>query len=466
MAYHYAFSANAAVKKLDERHRLGNNSPLFFLVCSGYFMDKHWLTIIIVLIIIGVIVDGVRRMRRARQNSIRMSLRPRFREEDATSRDDDDYGSEFPNGGARASDKQIDPELIQKARKKYGLSNYGLSNYGLSNYGVSSDSPTWGEKVAAYTGLSPTADPAAKPATTRIEPYLEADPLLDDIHAPETECKETTSMEDAREPVASATNHAPDATTDDTTTDDATKDQTHETPTQASLDFDTTVPMLMDALEDDEVTGEAMVPKQNQVAPQDRDRPAVNRPRATPGASPSPGDQAPREPKRADRGQWDNAKPSTATPAASPSTPPTDILAIHLKAPENEYFYGSDLLELILNNGLRFGAMEIFHHHAGEDGEGPVLFSMANMVKPGTFELPTFETFSTLGLSFFITLPTEAGNPMRAFDTMLSAAQDMAGQLGGELNDEQHSVLTRQTIEHYRERIRDFSRRQQLPNHQ
>ncbi len=45
---------------------------------------------------------------------------------------------------------------------------------------------------------------------------------------------------------------------------------------------------------------------------------------------------------------------------------------------------------------------------------------------------------------------------------MLATAKAIAKQLQGELKDENRSVLTGQTIEHYRERIRDFSRRQRL----
>ncbi len=39
---------------------------------------------------------------------------------------------------------------------------------------------------------------------------------------------------------------------------------------------------------------------------------------------------------------------------------------------------------------------------------------------------------------------------------MLNAAQQISNDLGGELKDDQRNVLTSQTIEHYRQRIRDF----------
>jgi cell division protein ZipA len=68
-------------------------------------------------------------------------------------------------------------------------------------------------------------------------------------------------------------------------------------------------------------------------------------------------------------------------------------------------------------------------------------------------------------VSLFLALPVETGSYMEAFDAMLATAKGIAEQLQGELKDENRSVLTGQTVEHYRERIRDFSRRQQLEKH-
>ena len=43
---------------------------------------------------------------------------------------------------------------------------------------------------------------------------------------------------------------------------------------------------------------------------------------------------------------------------------------------------------------------------------------------------------------------------------MLEVAQQIRGALDGELKDDHRSVMTAQTIEHYRQRIRDFELRQ------
>ena len=99
--------------------------------------------------------------------------------------------------------------------------------------------------------------------------------------------------------------------------------------------------------------------------------------------------------------------------------------------------------------------MSIFHRHADTDGKGPVMFSMANMLKPGTFTLSEMEEFTTLGVSFFMQLPNKLGN-MQCFEQMLGTAQAVQKELDAVLKDENRSVFTRQTIEHSRQRIRDF----------
>jgi cell division protein ZipA len=108
---------------------------------------------------------------------------------------------------------------------------------------------------------------------------------------------------------------------------------------------------------------------------------------------------------------------------------------------------------------MKLGNMSIFHRHAEANGSGPVMFSMANMVKPGTFDMSSMDTVATPGVSLFQQLPSQL-NQMKCFDQMLETANALKSALDGELKDEQRSVLTRQTIEHCRQRIRDFELRQ------
>ncbi|BAP44336.1 cell division protein ZipA [Pseudomonas sp. 21LCFQ02] len=139
-------------------------------------------------------------------------------------------------------------------------------------------------------------------------------------------------------------------------------------------------------------------------------------------------------------------------------TPLEEVLVISVISRDESGFKGPALLQNILESGLRFGEMDIFHRHESMAGNGEVLFSMANAIKPGVFDLDDIDHFSTRAVSFFLGLPGPR-HPKQAFDVMVAAARKLAHELNGELKDDQRSVLTAQTIEHYRQRIVEFERR-------
>lgn len=152
-------------------------------------------------------------------------------------------------------------------------------------------------------------------------------------------------------------------------------------------------------------------------------------------------------------------KPAAASSVSAQEAPrapgPQEVIIINVMARQGEMLAGYELLPVLRQQGLRLGEMSIFHRHTETNGNGPVIFSMANMVKPGTFELAGMEEFTTPGVSFFLQMPNEIGN-MPAFELMLGAATAVRNALDGELKDEHRSTVTRQTVEHCRQRIRDF----------
>ncbi|MCX2890907.1 MULTISPECIES: cell division protein ZipA [Pseudomonas] len=191
--------------------------------------------------------------------------------------------------------------------------------------------------------------------------------------------------------------------------------------------------------------------------------------RATAAADAQQGDlnlsAEPREPDLFADSDEDFAADNTrgnAAPAASSSVkelpPAEEVLVISVISRDEGGFKGPALLQNILESGLRFGEMDIFHRHESMAGHGEVLFSMANAVKPGVFDLDDIDHFSTRAVSFFLGLPGPR-HPKQAFDVMVAAARKLAHELNGELKDDQRSVLTAQTIEHYRQRIVEFERR-------
>jgi cell division protein ZipA len=182
-----------------------------------------------------------------------------------------------------------------------------------------------------------------------------------------------------------------------------------------------------------------------------RGRRTARRPEPQPGSGRWPELQQPRRRFRR-RHQGSAAVSDKDQPQAE------EVLVISVICRDAAGFKGPALLQNILESGLRFGEMDIFHRHESMAGNGEVLFSMANAVKPGVFDLDDIDHFSTPAVSFFLGLPGPR-HPKQAFDVMVAAARKLSQELNGELKDDQRSVLTAQTIEHYRQRIVEFERR-------
>ncbi|MEC7766200.1 MAG: cell division protein ZipA, partial [Pseudomonadota bacterium] len=137
----------------------------------------------------------------------------------------------------------------------------------------------------------------------------------------------------------------------------------------------------------------------------------------------------------------------------------SEVVVINVMAKKGFDFVGDDLMQVLISNGLRFGEMNIFHKRLGNDSKSVLVFSVANILNPGTFDLNNMDSFRTLGISLFLALPTAINNG-DAFEQMLTVAQQVSSSLDGELKDDHRNVMTAQTIEHYRQRISDFELRQ------
>ena len=134
------------------------------------------------------------------------------------------------------------------------------------------------------------------------------------------------------------------------------------------------------------------------------------------------------------------------------------IISLFVTAREGRVFQGPDLVVAAEKVGLEYGDMGIFHRLDDRSAAlGPV-FSVANMVKPGNFDLPHIDTLTTPGLGFFMTLPGPL-NALDAWDAMLPAAQRMAELLDGVVLDAERNALGRQGIQHIRDDLRNWDRR-------
>jgi cell division protein ZipA len=138
-----------------------------------------------------------------------------------------------------------------------------------------------------------------------------------------------------------------------------------------------------------------------------------------------------------------------------------EFLAISLKVPKENPISGAQLLPALITLGMKYGENNIFHRHVNNNGKGPVVFSLANLFKPGVFDIDNMENESIRGLSLFMTLPTES-DAHQVFNMMHNAARKLADEFNAEILDDNRSTLTKQGLQQYVERIRDFERRRLL----
>ncbi|MFS6537728.1 cell division protein ZipA [Idiomarina loihiensis] len=134
---------------------------------------------------------------------------------------------------------------------------------------------------------------------------------------------------------------------------------------------------------------------------------------------------------------------------------PEEVIALHVKGPVQ----GAVLLQMMTELGCKFGELGIFHRYENTAGTGPMIFSVANMFNPGTFDLDNMENFETDGVAFFMALPMKFDG-QQAFNMMLNAAKKLATEIPqGQVLDGQRQLLTRQSIHEARQRIREFERK-------
>lgn len=138
------------------------------------------------------------------------------------------------------------------------------------------------------------------------------------------------------------------------------------------------------------------------------------------------------------------------------------IVTLYIAARAGAKLRGPDIVVAAEKTGLTYGHMNIFHRLVeGHPERGPV-FSVANIMKPGGFDMATIQSLETPAIAFFLTLPAPVP-ALDAWETMLPTAQRMAELLDGVLLDESRNALGRQRIQHLRDELRAWDRQQETP---
>lgn len=136
------------------------------------------------------------------------------------------------------------------------------------------------------------------------------------------------------------------------------------------------------------------------------------------------------------------------------------IVTLYIAARAGHLLHGPDLVVAAERAGLVYGHMNIFHRLLDGHPEAGPVFSVANILQPGSFEMAQIQSLQTPGITFFMTLPGPA-SALDAWDMMLPTAQRMAELLDAVVLDEERNALGRQRIAHLRDELRAYDRKQE-----
>lgn len=402
---------------------------------------QEWVTVIIVLLIVAILLDGVRRMRIAQRDKIRMSRSIYKNSGTKTETAKEAYTSELPNGGARVIGSRGPSQIPREPKVSANKSSRREATKTPQQTRLNLDEsvPLLMESVTEDVLLRDHANAADDESIARDDTSSHQAVVRQTAQQREYESPNYQNNGERIEPTFSATgNELPMAdylATDERKSEAGLAGLEEQDSEYTGETIGGAYPRdEEDYLEEDDYSEEDDYPE-NEYAENDYDD------------------------DEEDEGYYEDEEYSESDTSESainqPAPEPEEVLIINVMAFKGETFNGAHLLDILLKCGMRYGDMNIFHRYSDAKGEGALLFSMANMVKPGTFDLDAMDQFETPGISLFMTLPLDADS-MQSFDLMVDTARSISEALDGELKDEQRSVMTRQTIEHCRQRIRDF----------
>ena len=137
------------------------------------------------------------------------------------------------------------------------------------------------------------------------------------------------------------------------------------------------------------------------------------------------------------------------------------IITLRIVARNHSSFAGDDLALSLRGIGLRHGKFGIYHRHDGND-ESKIIFSVASLVEPGSFDLKNLKSQEIPGISMFMVLPGPIDGA-QAFDLMMVAARALSQSLDADLLDESGSTLSIQRERYMREEIVQFQTSNLVP---
>ncbi len=138
------------------------------------------------------------------------------------------------------------------------------------------------------------------------------------------------------------------------------------------------------------------------------------------------------------------------------------IVSLYVAARAGQVLRGEDIVVAAEKTGLTFGHMNVFHRLVENHPERGPIFSMANILQPGSFDMANIRELETPAIAFFLTLPAPL-TALDAWEKLLPNVQRMAELLDGVVLDDSRNALGRQRIMHIREELRGYDRQHEAP---
>ncbi len=138
------------------------------------------------------------------------------------------------------------------------------------------------------------------------------------------------------------------------------------------------------------------------------------------------------------------------------------IVSLYVAARAGHTLRGEDIVVAAEKTGLTFGHMNVFHRLVENHPERGPIFSMANIMQPGSFDMARIRELETPAIAFFLTLPAPL-TALDAWEKLLPNVQRMAELLDGVVLDDGRNALGRQRIMHIREELRAYDRQHEAP---
>ncbi len=149
------------------------------------------------------------------------------------------------------------------------------------------------------------------------------------------------------------------------------------------------------------------------------------------------------------------AETNKASTGQKTNNQPNDIIVIYILPKGDALLEGSQINSTAQALGLNFGEMNIFHYSS----DGRNIFSLANMLEPGSFDSETIHVLKTTGLTLFMQIKRDGAmdDSMNDLSEMLQRGYQIAGLLEARLCNHKREPLTEQDAENYRTQVREFT---------